>query len=173
MAGPCNSAQRVPVRHAGGTIKLPLLPADSVKSLRSQLQLFGLRPCELPSFAHCVRLKDEQTMAQADILDGDRAVFMTKDPPAAADAAAASSSAAGGAGGDGWSLWVHYRPRPLQIFVRQLISSRALRRVVAAPVDWNCGLLLTLFPWFRLFLLSGQVADGQNNLSHCAPARVD
>ena len=124
--GPANSAQRVLVRHAGGTIKLPLLPADSVKSLRSQLVALGLRPCELDSFAHCTQLRDELTMAQADVLDCRSHVFMAKAPLAAAGAAAAAASnggaggAAGGAAHD-WSLWVYER-RPIAIQVSDTLK---------------------------------------------------
>jgi len=115
MVGPLASAQRVLVRHAGGSINLPLLPTDNVQSLRCQLQLFGLRPCGLPSFAHCVQLREGQTMAEADVLDCSRTVFMARDPPAAAGVAAALRGAAGGAGDD-WSLWVYPR-QPITITV--------------------------------------------------------
>ena len=93
-AGPV-SPQRVLVRHAGGILKLPLLPHDSVKSLRLQMQLLGLRPCELSGLGDCVQLRDDHTMEQAGVLRSRFGVIMaTVVLPTATSAAAASSAAA-------------------------------------------------------------------------------
>jgi hypothetical protein len=115
MVGPSNSAQRVLVHHAGGTIKLPLLPTDSVKSLRRQIQLLGLRPYEAQRYAqHRVQLRDDQTMEQAGLLGSRHGVTVTE-----LAAPAAAPSAAAGAGADAGatcSLWVR-GPASMQIFV--------------------------------------------------------
>jgi hypothetical protein len=115
MAAPA-PPQCVLVRHAGGTIKLPLLPTDSVQSLRRQVQLLGLQPHEAQRCAqHYVQLRDDQTMEQAGLLGSVLGVTMTKvaGPAAAAAAAGPAQAAAAGPGADAgatFSLWTRGPP---------------------------------------------------------------
>jgi len=101
------------VRHADGILRLPLLPADSVKSLRLQLAALGLRPKELTDLSDHEQLRDDQTVEQAGIWDGRRPVFMAKAPAAASSSATAPSPASAAAAAswsnDAWSLWIHSR----------------------------------------------------------------
>jgi len=107
--------QRVFVLYAGGILKLPLLPGDSVKSLRRQIELLGLRPYEAQRYAqHYMQLRDDQTMEQAGLLGSRHGVTVTKlAAPAAASLAAAGEGADAGAT---CSLWVR-GPASMQIFV--------------------------------------------------------
>lgn len=128
------------VSHAGGLLTLPLLPHDSVQSLRRQLQALGLRPTELSDFTNFVRLQDDQTMEQADIWDGRRPVCMAKAPaaasssaPAPSPAAAAAAAAAGGSN-DAWSLWIH-SSKSMKLYVSQLTATAH-----GSSISERCGL---------------------------------
>jgi len=104
------------VRHEGGTLTLPLLPTDSVQSLRRQVQLLGLLPHDAQRCAqHYVQLRDDQTMEQAGLLGSVLGVTMTKvaGPAAAAAAAGPAQAAAAGPGADAGAtclLWAHPSP---------------------------------------------------------------
>ena len=121
------SPQPVLVRHAGGILKLPLLPHDSVRSLRLQLAALGLRSNELSDLDNYEQLQDAQTMEQAGIWNGRRPVFMAKAPAAAASSSCAASpssaAAAASASDDAWSLWIHRKA--MQIYVSFTKQQRA------------------------------------------------
>ena len=96
--------QRVLVHHAGGTLKLPALPDDSIKSLHQQLRWLKLKPAKLPDYGNYEQLRDEQTVKQAGIEYGSRPVWMARSRSIAAEA--------------DWCLWT--RPASYAIFVRRI-----------------------------------------------------
>ena len=117
-AGPVRP-KRVWVRHEGGTLTLPLLPTDSVQSLRRQVQLLGLQPHEAQRCAqHYVLLRDDQTMEQAGVFSSRHGVTVTT-LAAPAAAAAAGPVADGGAT---CSLWTRGPPA-----IEILVSSNIRR----------------------------------------------
>jgi hypothetical protein len=123
--------QRWKVHHAGDIIELPMLPVESIMSLRQQLKWLALKPVVLPNPKEYEQLRDEQTMEQAGIASGCRAIFMACYSSAEGVAAAAPHALSD------WFLCT--RIAPMQAYVSRIHAIHESTRDVSF---WRIVLLL-------------------------------